>query len=163
MGREQEVSIKDLSLKLSAISLIADEAKRTKDRLRAELQAEMDAIGADRVKAELGDDVVAYVTTTKPKFKWEIVNDKKFLNWVKEQMPSEIVESVRESYVDWVFAHLKYEDDLVIAPNGEIVDWAAGTETEPYLTTRFQADGRDRLKDAMMQKTIDAIKMLELE
>ncbi len=30
----------------------------------------MDAIGADRVKAEYGDDVIAYVTTSKPKFKW---------------------------------------------------------------------------------------------
>ena len=60
------MGIKELSLELAAVSLIADEAKKAKDRLRAALQAEMDSIGADRVKAEYGDDVIAYVTTTKP-------------------------------------------------------------------------------------------------
>ncbi len=46
------MGIKELSLELAAVSLIADEAKKAKDRLRAALQAEMDSIGADRVKAE---------------------------------------------------------------------------------------------------------------
>ena len=59
------MSIKDKSLKLAAVSRIADEAKKAKDRLRAELQEEMDSIGADRVKAELGDETVAYIMTTK--------------------------------------------------------------------------------------------------
>ena len=40
------MTIKDKSLKLAAVSLIADEAKKAKDRLRAELQEEMEAIGA---------------------------------------------------------------------------------------------------------------------
>ena len=66
------MAIKDLSLKLAAISLLADQAKRLKDELRAELQAEMNELGADRVKAELGDEVVAYITTSKPKFKWVV-------------------------------------------------------------------------------------------
>jgi hypothetical protein len=63
------MTIKDLSLKLAAISLLADQAKRLKDDLRAELQDQMNELGADRVKAELGDEVIAYITTTKPKFK----------------------------------------------------------------------------------------------
>ena len=58
------MGIKELSLELAAVSLIADEAKKAKDRLRAALQTEMDKIGADRVKAEYGDDVIAYVTTS---------------------------------------------------------------------------------------------------
>ncbi len=94
------MAIKDLSLKLAAISLLADQAKRLKDELRAELQAEMNQLGADRVKAELGDEVVAYITTSKPKFKWVVKSDKKFIDWVKANVPSEIVESVRESSVD---------------------------------------------------------------
>jgi len=61
------MTIKDLSLKLAAISLLADQAKRLKDELRADLQAQMNELGADRVKAELGDEVIAYITTTKPK------------------------------------------------------------------------------------------------
>ena len=90
------MGIKETSLKLAAVSLIADEAKRVKDQLRAELQDQMDGIGADRVMAELDGETIAYVTTSKPKFKWVIKNDRKFLDWVKANHPSEIVESVRE-------------------------------------------------------------------
>ena len=157
------MSIKEISLKLAAVSLIADEAKKAKDKLRAELQAEMEAIGADRVKAELGDQVVAYVTTTKPKFKWEIISDRKFLAWVKANMPEEIIESVRPSTVEAILEKLKYVDDLVIAPNGEIIDWVVGSESNPYLTTKFAGDGRETLRSAIVGNSIDARKVLELE
>ena len=158
------MSIKELSLKLAAVSLIADEAKRTKDHLRAELKSEMDAIGADRVKAELGDDVVAYVMTTKPKFKWVITNDRKWVEWVEANCPEEIVKSVRESSVDRILEKFfKYVDDIAVDWNGEPVDFLVGDIADPYLTTKFQADGRDRLKDAIVGNVLDAKKMSELE
>ena len=161
------MTIKDLSLKLAAISLLADQAKRLKDELRADLQAQMNELGADRVKAELGDEVIAYITTTKPKFKWIIKSDRKFIEWVKTNVPSEIVESVRESSVDKILEKFNYQDDLVIDSNGEIVDWLEGSESEPYLTTKFHGDGRERLRDAIIglngANEIDVRKVLELE
>jgi len=161
------MTIKDLSLKLAAISLLADQAKRLKDELRADLQAQMNELGADRVKAELGDEVIAYITTTKPKFKWVIKSDRKFIEWVKTNVPSEIVESVRESSVDKILEKFNYLDDVVIDPNGEIVDWLEGSESEPYLTTKFHGDGREKLKDAIIglngANEIDVRKVLELE
>ena len=161
------MAIKDLSLKLAAISLLADQAKRLKDELRVELQAEMNAIGADRVKAELGDEVVAYVTTTKPKFKWQIVSQQSFIKWVKANIPSEIVESVRESSIDAILDKFNYVDDLVIDPNGEPVEWLIGSESEPYLTTKFHGDGREKLRKAIIglngSQEIDVRKVLELE
>jgi len=161
------MAIKDLSLKLAAISLLADQAKRLKDKLRADLQAQMNELGADRVKAELGDDVIAYITTTKPKFKWVIKSDRKFIEWVKTNIPSEIVESVRESSVDKILEKFNYLDDVVIDPNGEIVDWLEGSESEPYLTTKFHGDGREKLRDAIIglngANEIDVRKVLELE
>ena len=161
------MSIKETRLKLAAVSLIADEAKRVKDQLRAELQNEMDGIGADRVKAELDGETIAYVTTSKPKFKWVIKNDRKFLEWVKANHPSEIVESVRESSVDKILEKFNYLDDVVIDSNGEIVDWLEGSESEPYLTTKFHGDGRDKLRDAIIglngANEIDVRKVLELE
>jgi len=157
------MSIKEKSLKLAAVSLIADEAKKAKDRLRAELQEEMDNLGADRVKAELGDETVAYITTTKPKFKWEIISDRKFIEWVKANLPSEIIESVRESSIDAILAKFNYVDDLVIDPNGEPVDWLVGSESNPYLTTKFAGDGREKLRGAIVGNAIDARKVLELE
>ena len=108
------MAIKDLSLKLAAISLLADQAKRLKDELRGQLKTEMDSLGADRVKAELGDEVVAYITTTKPKFKWVIKSDRKFVEWVKANVPSEIVETVRDSSIDAILDKFNYVDELVI-------------------------------------------------
>ena len=161
------MAIKDLSLKLAAISLLADQAKRLKDELRAELKSQMNELGADRVKAELGDEVVAYITTTKPKFKWVIKSDRKFVEWVKANVPSEIVETVRESSIDAILDKFNYVDDLVIDPNGEPVDWLIGSESEPYLTTKFHGDGRDKLRNAIIglngSQEIDVRKVLELE
>jgi hypothetical protein len=161
------MAIKDLSLKLAAISLLADQAKRLKDELRAELQAEMNELGADRVKAELGDEVVAYITTSKPKFKWVVKSDKKFIDWVKANIPSEIVESVRESSVDAILDKFNYVDELVIDPNGEPIDWLEGSQSEPFLMTKFHGDGREKLREAIVglnaANEIDVRKVLELE
>jgi hypothetical protein len=161
------MAIKDLSLKLAAISLLADQAKRLKDELRAELQAEMNELGADRVKAELGDEVVAYITTSKPKFKWVVKSDKKFIEWVKANVPSEIVESVRESSFDAILDKFNYVDELVIDPNGEPVDWLEGSQSEPFLMTKFHGDGREKLREAIIglngSQQIDVRKVLELE
>ena len=161
------MAIKDLSLKLAAISLLADQAKRLKDELRADLQAEMNELGADRVKAELGDEVVAYITTSKPKFKWVVKSDKKFIDWVKANVPSEIVESVRESSVDAILDKFNYVDELVIDPNGEPIDWLEGSQSEPFLMTKFHGDGREKLREAIIgfngSQEIDVRKVLELE
>ena len=161
------MAIKDLSLKLAAISLLADQAKRLKDELRAELQTEMNELGADRVKAELGDEVVAYITTSKPKFKWVVKSDKKFIDWVKANVPSEIVESVRESSVDAILDKFNYVDELVIDSNGEPIDWLEGSQSEPFLMTKFHGDGREKLREAIIglngSQEIDVRKVLELE
>ena len=158
------MGIKELSLELAAVSLIADEAKKAKDRLRAALQTEMEAIGADRVKAEYGDDVIAYVTTSKPKFKWVVKNEKSFIKWVATYMPSEIVTSVRESSRDAILDKFHYiNGDDVIDPNGERVEWLIGSIAEPYLVTKFHSDGRERLKDAFQSGQLEFKKIWELE
>ena len=157
------MDIKKLSLELAAIAMIADAAKKRKDELRAQLQAEMDDIGADRVKAELDGDVIAYVTTSKPKFKWEVISERKFVEWVKDNHPSEIVETVRESFREVILEQFNYVDDAAIDPNGEIVDWLVGHIAEPYLVTKFHSDGREKLRDAFLSNAIDPKKVLEIE
>lgn len=156
-------TIKELSLELAAVTMIEQEAKKAKDALRARLKAEMDTIGADRVKAEIEGEQVAYVTTSKPKFKWVIKSDRKFVEWVKANNPGEIVESVRESSVDHILNKFQYLDDVVIDPNGEIVDWLEGSESEPYLSTRFAADGRETLKNAFQTGQLEFKKIWEIE
>ena len=156
-------TIKELSLELAAVTMIEQEAKKAKDALRARLKAEMDNLGADRVKAEIDGSQVAYVTTTHPKFKWVIKSDRKFIDWVKANNPGEIVESVRESSVDYILNKFTYQDDLVIDPNGEIVDWLEGSQSEPYLMTKFAADGRETLKSAFQTGQLEFKRIWEIE
>ena len=157
------MDIKKLSLELAAISMIADAAKKRKDELRAQLQSEMDGIGADRVKAELDGEVIAYVTTSKPKFKWEVISERKFVEWVMDNCASEIVTTVRESSREAILDKFNYLDDAAIDPNGEIVDWLVGHISEPYLVTKFHSDGREKLRDAFVSNSIDPKKVLEIE
>ena len=157
------MDIKKLSLELAAISMIADAAKKRKDELRSQLQGHMDDIEADRVKAELDGEVIAYVLTSKPKFKWEVLNERKFVDWVKANHPTEIVESVRESSVDVILDKFNYVDDMAIDANGEPVDWLVGNTSEPYLMTKFHSDGREKLRDEFVSNSIDARKVLEIE
>jgi hypothetical protein len=160
------MTIKDLSLKLAAISLLADQAKKLKDELRAELKVQMDELGADRVKAELGDEVVAYITTTKPKFKWVIKSDRKALEWFKAYYPSEVIETIRQSSLEAILDKFNYQDEVVIDPNGEVVDWLEGSLAEPYLTTKFHGEGRAILRDALIglkRNELNVKEILELE
>ena len=143
--------------------MIEQEAKKAKDALRERLKAEMDAIGADRVKAEIDGSQVAYVTTSSPKFKWVIKSDRQFIEWVKANNPEEIVESVRESSVDAILSKFNLDDELVIDPNGESVTWLQGSLSDPYLSTRFAADGRETLKNAFQTGQLEFKKIWEIE
>ena len=159
------MDIKKLSLELAAISLIADAAKKRKDELRAQLQGEMDGIGADRVKAELDGETIAYVTTTKPKEKLVITNEKRWIEWVEVNCPDEIVKTVRESSIDRILEKaFKYvEINLIVDWNGEHIDFLAMDAKQPYLTTKFHSDGREKLRDAFLSNAIDPKKVLEIE
>ena len=157
------MGIKELSLELAAVTMIEQEAKRVKDALRSRLKAEMDAIGADRVKADIDGEQVAYVTTSKPRFKWNVHNERKFVQWVKDNCPGELVESVRQSSRDIILDKFTYTDDAVIDPNGEIVDWLEGSIADPYLMTKFAADGRETLKNAFQTGQLEFKKIWEIE
>ena len=158
------MGIKELSLELAAVTMIEQEAKKAKDALRERLKAEMDAVGADRVKAEIEGEQVAYVTTSKPKFKWNVQNERKFVQWVKENCPEEIIESVRESSREIILDKFNYFEDAGVAdPNGEIVDWLEGSLSDPYLSTRFAADGRETLKNAFQTGQLEFKKIWEIE
>jgi hypothetical protein len=65
--------------------------------------------------------------------------------------------------VDAILDKFNYQDDVVIDPNGEIVDWLEGTESNPYLTTKFAAEGRETLKNAFQSGQLEFKKIWELE
>lgn len=147
------MSIKDLSLKLAAITVLADEVKKAKDELRAEILKEMAIVGADRVKAAIGDQQIAYVTTVNSKLKARVTRENGFLNWVKENHPHEIVEAVRESSRERLIEQLMN--------NGEAFDWLEYVEADPYVSTRFHADGREAIKTAFRNGELEVKRMIK--
>lgn len=161
------MGIKELSLELAAISLVADQAKKRKDELRAQLKAEMDAIGADRVKAEIDGQSIGYVTTTKPRKKLTITNRRYFIQWVKENYPTEIIEEVRESFEKVILPSFRFEHGMAISTAGEMVGWLVEEEGEPYLTTKLSAEGREMLIDALsgqnFKMEVSLEQLLEIE
>jgi len=157
------MNIKELSLKLAAIKLIEDEAKAAKAKVKAEIEAEMAEVGADRIKAELNEETIAYIISTHPKPKLEITNMPKFVKWVKDNYPSEIVEWVREYSIEILLDKFRQTDGLIVDPNGELVDFVAFSEPQSYLTTKFHSDGREKLREALVSNSIEPKKVLELE
>lgn len=147
------MTIKDLSIKLAAISVLADEVKKAKDELRGEILREMANVGADRVKAEVGGESVAYITTVNSKLKARVTRENGFLNWVKENHPYEIVEAVRESSRERLIEGLM--------ATGEIFDWLEYVEAEPYVSTRFHADGREAIKTAFRNGELEVKKIIK--
>ena len=145
------------------MTMIEQEAKKAKDSLRERLKAEMDQIGADRVKAEIEGEQVAYVTTSKPKFKWKVKSERQFVEWVRTNCPNELIESVRESSRDIILDKFNYFDDVASDPNGEVIDWLEPYMAEPYLMTKFAADGRETLKHAFQTGQLEFKKIWELQ
>jgi hypothetical protein len=154
MGRKREqMSIKELSIKLAALTVLADEVKKAKDELRAEMMAEMASVGADRVKATIGEQSIAYITTVNSKTKPKVIRENGFINWVKENMPHEIVESVRESSRERILE--------TIMANGELHDWLDYVEADPYVSTRFHADGREAIKTAFRNGELELKRLVK--
>jgi hypothetical protein len=96
-----------------------------------------------------------------------VLSERKLVEWVKANVPSEIVESVRESSREAILDKFVSVGDVVIDPNGEQVTWLEGSLSESYLTTKFHGDGREKLREAIIglngANEIDVRKVLELE
>ncbi len=48
-----------------------------------------------------------------------------------------------------------YLDDIVIDPNGEVIDWLEGSQSEPYLMTKFKCNGCSRKTEFLWLDQID--------
>ena len=143
-------SLRDIALELAAITVIADSAKDAKEKLRAEFAQALEAVGADAAKASLDGDEIAKVSLIKPKRSAVITDDAAFLRWTKENAPTEIIESVRESYRKVLLEDIEIDGNDAIHPtSGEILSFITIVDKAPYISTRFQPDGRSKVIDAI--------------
>lgn len=144
------MNLRELAFQLSAITLIADAAKETKDRLRREFAAALDEVGADAAKAVLEGEEIAKVSLVQPKTSVEVTNEKAFTDWVKSNWEYEIVETVRESFRKHILESVQNVDGKALYPRtGELLDFIIFSPRDPYISTRFKDGGREALVEAL--------------
>lgn len=156
---------RDLAAALALTTVIADAAKERKDEIRAALAWALDDVGADSVRAELPDGTrVAKSALVTPETKPTIDDDDAFLDWVESTRPGEIVKSIRDSYKRAVF------DRLAPTPDGLAIDRETGevipgvrykTGTAPYVSTRFEKEGRAAIVAAIRDGVITPAAVLQ--
>lgn len=104
-------------------------------RLQKNAEAYADQVGADRLRA--GDTTVT-LTTRKPSIR--ITDPSGMLDWVRDELPHLICETIPEASVRWL-----RDKRLAVAPDGEsvidqvtgeILPWAEATPGSRYLTVR---------------------------
>jgi hypothetical protein len=149
-------NLKDLAIQLATTNLVADLVAEHKDQLRAEIAATFIENGSDSVKVTIGDDKIGKVTLVEPKLKATVSDDFLFTQWVESEHPSEIVAQVRDSFKKHVLDNVEILDDgtAVLKTTGEIVKGVTGRPSTPYVSTRFDSDGREKLGRALQDGKI---------
>ena len=143
------MNLRELALRLSAITVIADAAKDAKDRLRDEFAQALNAVGADAAKAALNGTEVAKVSLVSPKPSANVMQEQAFTNWVKANWEQEVVESVRESFRKVVLDKVVNNNGVAVySDTGEVLDFIAFKQRESYVSTRFATGGREVITEA---------------
>lgn len=143
---------REIAQALAVTTVIADAAKERKDELRALLLDALDALGADSAKAELPDGTtVGKASLAGGKPKANVSNEDALTGWVAENAPTEVVWRVRESYRRALLDRLEPGPaGVAVDPStGEIVPGVTFTASNPYVSMRFDRDGRAAIIDAL--------------
>lgn len=143
---------REIARALAVTAVIADAAKARKDELRADLAAALEDLGADSAKADLPDGTnVAKASLVAGKPRADVWDEDAMTGWVAENHPTEVVFRVRESYRKVVLDRLVPGlDGTAVDPDtGEIVPGVRFTTSSPYVSLRFDRDGRDHVIDAL--------------
>jgi hypothetical protein len=166
------MSLRDLAQQIAVLTVMEDTIKARKDAIRAALSQELTATGADSTSAFLGDDKIAKISLAGGKLSAVLDRPEDFLEWVKDNFPTEIVtipekQEVRSSFQEAIFKELDWTDggSVFYKKTGEIVPGVKLKQGSAYVSTRFESGGRDRVFDALRDGTlaINVAAPLELE
>ena len=158
------MNLRELALRLSAITVIADAAKEAKDRLRDEFAQALNAVGADAAKAALNGTEVAKVSLVSPKPSASVLNEQALTNWVKANWETEIVQSVRDSFRKVILDKIENNNGVAVYPEtGEVLDFISFKQRESYVSTRFATGGREVILEAFANGELSPSVMLSEE
>lgn len=143
---------REIARALAVTTVIADAAKERKDQLRAALLDALDALGADSAKADLPDGTaVGKASLAGGKPKAVVSNEDALTGWVADAAPTEVVFRIRDAYRRALLDRLEPgPNGVAVDPGtGEIVPGVTFTTSSPYVSMRFDHDGRAAVIDAL--------------
>lgn len=157
MSKEKQVTdLHAIALRAGVFGVVEREAKAAKDSAREELMAALPF--GDTVAGRVGDDIVCKAGWSKGSAKIVVADERAFLEWVKENHPTEVVESVNAAY----FKSLKAVGEAVIDADGVVVDGLEVVTGAPSLSVRSEKNALEIVARMVAdgQVTLGAIKEL---
>lgn len=148
-------TLKELAMDLAIATLVADVIKERRDMLRESLQALLVETGSDSTRAtianEVGETRIAKVSLVSGSPKAYVLDEHAFLQMVKADYPTEVTETVRDTFKTILLSQAMPTSDgqAVNTETGAIMDGVAFRTGNPYVTTRFDKDGRMELARAI--------------
>ena len=163
------MNLREIALRLAAVTVIADAAKDAKDRLRDEFANQLHTVGADAAKASLENTEVAKVSLVSPKSSPAIYDEHAFFKFVEENYSEHIVKQVHEAFRKVFLDNVvEVNGEAMYTPTGEFLPFIQFNQRASYVSTRFSKGGREAVVDAMRDGLIStsdliANKPLEIE
>jgi hypothetical protein len=155
--------MKELTRKVALLTALKDAVEAELDAARAEARDVIikarEELGVKSVEVTVPDgEVVATVTVAGGGTAPSVHYDDVFLAWVKENHPSEVVESVRPSFSKALLGRLEPAGDRYVDPNtGEVVAGIGGRAKSEYISVRFKPAGREAIAEAWRGGEIGAL------
>jgi len=127
-----EIDLHQAALRAGVFQIIEREAKAAKDAARADLMAALPF--GDSVAGRVGEEILAKASWSKGSRKVVVTDERAFLEWVRENHPTEIVESVNPAYL----ASLKQVGDVLVDKDGQVADGVEVVTGNPSLSVRSE-------------------------
>lgn len=155
--------MKELTRKVALLTALKDAVESELDVARAEARDVIikarEELGVKSVEVTVPDgEVVATVTVAGGGTAPAVHYDETFLAWVKENHPTEVIESVRPAFAKSLLGRLEHVGDKFVDPDtGEVVAGIGERLKSEYISVRFKPEGRAAVAEAWRGGEIGAL------
>lgn len=153
--------MKEESLRLAALTALRDaidtEVTNLRNGVTSSLLKAREELGVKSLEVTLPDGtVVASVSVTQPESKLGVVDEQAFVDWVRANAPTEVVETVRSSYQRALLGRLTEVDGRAVdEETGEFVAGVGRSAARPpYISLRYRPEGREAIGRAWAESTL---------
>lgn len=152
------VNPQDLSIRLTAVVLIERAIVKIKNNLREELANHLLRENVKKLDASFESTRVSSHALGGDKQKYVISDDAAFVMWVKENYPSEIVETVNPIFRNIFTEELRaVGNKAIFAKTGELIDFVEVRQQKSFLITRIHSEGVEKIENALADGRLESM------